>query len=147
MQLSSRILTAMAVLILAVTVVAVRAGSNQTVDAATGVIDVLNVGTCYTTSDEVFSVSACKDGEIDDTDGDGKIGEDDDDVDSAYNVAGRKTISEVDNVYATYAIDPKTSGDQPRAILKHADTIKISINDKGRDVRTGKLFSAGNRRH
>ena len=145
MQLSSRILTALAVLILAVTVVAVRAGSNQTVDAAaTGVIDVLNVGTCYTTNDEVFSVSACKDGEVDDTNGNGITGgKDTDDTDSAYNVAGRKTISEVDNVYATYAIDPKTSGDQPRAILKHADTIKISIFDKGRDVRTGKLFAAG----
>ena len=140
MQLSSRILTALAVLILAVTVVAVRAGSNQTVDAATGVIDVLNVGTCYTTDDEVFTVSACKDGEVDDTDGDGTTGNNDD-TDSAYNVAGRTTISEVENLYATYAIDPKTSGDQPRAILKYSDVIKISISDKGRDKRTGKLYA------
>ena len=36
MQLSSRILTALAVLILAVAVVAVRAGSPGTVEAATG---------------------------------------------------------------------------------------------------------------
>ena len=49
MQLSSRILTALAVLILAVAVVAVRAGSPGTVEAATGTIDVVNVGTCYTT--------------------------------------------------------------------------------------------------
>ena len=51
MQLSSRILTALAVLILAVAVVAVRAGSPGTLEAATGTIDVVNVGTCYTTDD------------------------------------------------------------------------------------------------
>ena len=54
MQLSSRILTALAVLILAVAVVAVRAGSPGTVEAATGDISVLNVGTCYTTNDRCF---------------------------------------------------------------------------------------------
>ena len=56
MQLSSRILTALAVLILAVAVVAVRGGSSGTVEAATGTIDVLNVGTCYTTNSDVFTV-------------------------------------------------------------------------------------------
>ena len=40
-------------------------------------------------------------------------------------------------MYATYAIDPKTSGDAPRAILTNSDLIKISIDDKGRDKRTG----------
>ena len=54
MQLSSRILTALAVLILAVAVVAVRAGSPGTVEAATGTIQVLNVGTCYTTDTDTF---------------------------------------------------------------------------------------------
>ena len=64
MQLSSRILTALAVLILAVAVVAVRAGSTGTVEgAATGTIDVLNVGTCYTTSTDVFAASDCDDGD------------------------------------------------------------------------------------
>ena len=63
MQLSSRILTALAVLILAVAVVAVRAGSPGTVEAATGTIDVLNVGTCYTTDTDVFAVGACDDGD------------------------------------------------------------------------------------
>ena len=63
MQLSSRILTALAVLILAVAVVAVRGGSSGTVEAATGTIDVLNVGTCYTTNSDVFAVGECDDGD------------------------------------------------------------------------------------
>ncbi len=136
MQLSSRILTALAVLILAVAVVAVRAGSPGMVEAATGTIDVLNVGTCYTTNDDVFAVGACNDGDgdLEGTDAEG------------YNVAGRDSITEVEtgtSVYATYAIDPKTSGDAPRAILTNSDLIKISIEDKGRDKRTGILYGVG----
>ena len=123
MQLSSRILTALAVLILAVAVVAVRAGSPGTVEAATGTIDVVNVGTCYTTDDEVFGVSDCNDG-----DGD------------AYLVADRNEIVEVGTVYATYAYDPKTAADDPRGILTNSDLIKISIEDTGRDRRTPVLF-------
>ena len=54
------------------------------------------------------------------------------DEDSAYNVAGRDSYHRRSTaVYATYAIDPKTSGDQPRAILKNSDLIKISIEDSG----------------
>ena len=130
MQLSSRILTALAVLILAVAVVAVRAGSPGTVEAATGTIDVLNVGTCYTTNTDAFGVEDCDDGDgnLEDTPAEG------------YNVAGRDSITEADSVFATYAIDPKTSGDQPRAILKNSDLLKISIEDKGRDKRTGKIY-------
>ena len=131
MQLSSRILTALAVLILAVAVVAVRGGSSGTVEAATGTIDVLNVGTCYTTSTDVFGVGDCDDGDTNSED-DGNAG---------YSVAGRDTIIKADSVFATYAIDPKTSGDQPRAIAKYADVIKISIEDEGRDKRTGKLYA------
>ena len=135
MQLSSRILTALAVLILAVTVVAVRAGSTGgVVEAATGTIDVLNVGTCYTTNTDVFYVDECKDGHEDDI------------ADARYDVAGRATITEVGantSVYATYAIDPKTSGDAPRGILMNSDVIKISINDKGRDKRSGVLYAVG----
>ncbi len=148
MQLSSRILTALAVLILAVAVLSVRAGDTETVEAATGTIDVLNVGTCYTTSTDVFAVGACKDGVVDDTDGDGVLGDgttgstnpDSDDSDSAYNVGTRDKISKVPSVYATYAIDPKWQGDAPRAIIKNSDLIKISILDTGRDKRTGVLF-------
>ena len=120
-------------LILAVAVVAVRAGSPDTVEAATGDISVLNVGTCYTTNTDAFGVGDCDDGDGNaaDTDAEG------------YDVAGRDSISEADSVFATYAIDPKTSGDRPRAILKNADLIKISIEDKGRDKRTGKIYSVG----
>ena len=133
MQLSSRILTALAVLILAVAVVAVRAGSPGTVEAATGEISVLNVGTCYTTDTDAFGVGDCDDGDgnAPDTDAEG------------YDVGGRDSITEVESVFSTYAIDPKTSGDQPRAILKNADLIKISIDDKGRDKRTGKIYAVG----
>ena len=136
MQLSSRILTALAVLILAVAVVAVRAGSTGTVEAATGTIDVLNVGTCYATDTDVFKVGACNDGDVDDNNADPED-------DSGYKVAGRTTITKADSVFATYAIDPKTSGDEPRAIAKNADVIKISIEDTGRDKRTGKIYAVG----
>lgn len=131
MQLSSRILTALAVLILAVAVVAVRAGSPGTVEAATGTIDVLNVGTCYTTNTDLFAVGDCDDG-------DGNV---EDEPTEGYNVAGRDAITKVDSVFATYAIDPKTSGNVPRAILMNSDVIKISIEDKKRDKRTGVLYA------
>ena len=63
------------------------------------------------------------------------------DGNEGYDVAGRDSITKADSIFATYAIDPKTSGDQPRAILKNADLIKISIEDKGRDKRTGKIYA------
>ncbi len=125
MQLSSRILTALAVLILAVAVVAVRAGSPGTVEAATGTIDVVNVGTCYATDTEVFGVGDCDDGEDD------------------YDVAGRETIIETGSVFATYAHDPKTAPDDPRGVLENSNLIKISISDSGRDKRTPVLLAAG----
>ena len=127
MQLSSRILTALAVLILAVAVVAVRAGSTGTVEAATGTIDVLNVGTCYTNDSDVFTVADCEDG----------------DNTAGYEVAGRDTITEVGTVYATYAHDPKTAPDSPRAVLVNSNLIKISITDSGRDKRDAVLYGAG----
>ena len=115
-------------LILAVTVVAVRAGSTDTVDAAAGTINAVNVGTCYTTDDEVFTVDDCVDG----------------DATAGYEVAGRDSITEVGTVYATYAHDPKTAPDSPRAILQNSNTIKINIKDTGRDKRTAVLLGAGN---
>ncbi len=126
MQLSSRILTALAVLILAVAVVGVRSASTGTVEAATGTIDVLNVGTCYTTDTDVFAVGNCDDG-----DGD-------------YKVTDRDTISETGMVYATYSHDPNTAPDNPRAILLNSDLIKVSIQDTGRDVRTPVVLPVGN---
>ena len=127
MQLSSRILTALAVLILAVTVVAVRAGSPGTVEAATGTIDVLNVGTCFATDSEVFGIGDCDAGD-----------------EADYDVAGRDEVGEVGTVYATYAHDPKTAPDNPRAVLTNSNLIKISIADTGRDERTPVLLSVGN---
>ena len=127
MQLSSRILTALAVLILAVTVVAVRAGSSGTVEAATGTIDVVNVGTCYTTDSEVFGIGDCDDGDGGD-----------------YEVAERTTITETGSVFATYAHDPKTAPDDPRGVLENSNLIKISISDSERDKRTPVLLRAGN---
>ena len=129
MQLSSRILTALAVLILAVTVVAVRAGSPGTVEAATGTIDVLNVGTCFATDSEVFGIGDCDAG---------------DGAEAGYDVAGRDEVGEVGTVYATYAHDPKTAPDNPRAVLTNSNLIKISIADTGRDKRTPVLLPVGN---
>ena len=134
MQLSSRILTALAVLILAVAVVAVRAGSPGTVEAATGTIDVLNVGTCYATDTEVFAVGDCWDGDEADIDGDPDTGD-------GYNVATRDSITETGTVYATYAHDPKTAPDAPRGVLLNSNLIKISIQDSGRDKRTPVLLA------
>ena len=131
MQLSSRILTALAVLILAVAVVAVRAGSPDTVGAATGTIDVLNVGTCYATDAEVFDAADCVDGDDNTDDNEG------------YNVADREEVAEVGTVYATYAYDPKTAPDAPRGILENSNRIKVSISDTGRDKRTPVLVVAG----
>ena len=138
MQLSSRILTALAVLILAVAVVAIRAGSTDTVDAATGTINAVNVGTCYTTDDEVFTVADCNDGDAVDNDADTTN-------DNGYEVAGRDEIAEVGTVYATYAHDPKTAPDSPRAILQNSNVVKISIEDTGRDKRTPVLLGAGDK--
>ena len=131
MQLSSRILTALAVLILAVAVVAVRAGSPGTVEAATGTIDVLNVGTCYATDGEVFGASDC-------VDGDDNVGDNE-----GYEVTGRDDVSEVATVFATYSHDPKTAPDSPRAVLENSNLIKISIADPGRDKRTPVLLPVG----
>ena len=126
MQLSSRILTALAVLILAVAVVAVRGGGgSDTVEAATGTIDVLNVGTCYTTDTDVFDVGDC---------------------DGWHNnsaIDGSNGITETGTVYATYAYDPKTAADNPRGVLANSNLIKISIEDTGRDKRTNVLYRAG----
>ena len=134
MQLSSRILTALAVLILAVAVVAVRAGSPGTVEAATGTIDVLNVGTCYATDTEVFAVGDCWDGDQEDIDGDPNTGD-------GYVVATRDSITEAGTVYATYAHDPKTAPDDPRGVLMNSNLIKISVSDTERDKRTPVLLA------
>ena len=42
---------------------------------------------------------------------------------------------EVDTLYATYAHDPSTAAEAPRAILTDGDLLMISISDSGRDRR------------
>ena len=119
-------LAAIAVIALAVMAIGVHS-IVPTASAATGTIDVLNVGTCLTTDDPdaddaIFEASDCNDG------GGGD-----------YDVAGRDDVLQVDDVYATYAHDPKTGAEAPRAILENSDLIKVSISDPGRDRRTGVL--------
>ena len=94
-----------------------------TVDAATGTIDALNVGTCLTTDAALFEDEDCDLA--------------DDDADEPWEV--REEIGEVTTLYATYAHDPKTASDEPRAILMNSDLIQISISDPDRDKRTGVL--------
>ena len=77
---------------------------TPTVDAATVSIDALNVGTCLTTNDDVFK-GDCKALTHDDTNND-------------YDWEVRGKITEVKTLYATYAHDPKTSSNAPRAILE-----------------------------
>ncbi len=85
-------------------------------DAATGTIHALNMGTCLTTSTDAFS------GDCESLDGDD------------WEVRDKKI--QVSTLYATYAHDPKTASDEPRAILEGSDLLKIQISDPGRDKRT-----------
>lgn len=91
------------------------------VDAATGVIDALNVGTCLATNADVFEDEDC----------------------DLFNRSDRweirDEIEDASELYATYAHDPKTGWDEPRAIIEDSDLLKISIFDPGRDRRTGVL--------
>ena len=98
--------------------------SPPTVDAATGTIDALNVGTCLTT-------------DADDIRGRLRPSPADDTATVKWEV--REEVTEVSDLYATYAYDPKTASDEPRVILEDSDLIKISIADSGRDKRTGVL--------
>ena len=97
-----------------------------TVDAATGSIDALNMGTCLTTDATLFKDENCD-----------LSGEHD-----GVKWEIRDKVAEVSTLYATYAHDPKTSSDAPRAILNDSDLIKISIVDADRDKRTGVLIGS-----
>ena len=117
MQLSARILTALAVLAFTVAIVAGARSATDEVSAATGTIDALNVGVCATTNADVFSTDDCtqlnaffRQGELDD-------------------------LIEVESLYATYAHDPSTAAEAPRAILTDGDLILVSVTDPGRDRR------------
>ena len=101
--------------------------SPPTVDAATGTIAALNVGTCLTTDATIFEDEDCD--LADDT--------------ATVKWEVREEVTEVSDLYATYAYDPKTASDEPRVILEDSDLIKISIADSGRDKRTGVLIRGG----
>lgn len=125
MQLSARILTALAVLAFTVAVVAGR-GATDEVSAATGTIDAMNVGACTTNNADVFSKDNCT-------------------QDTAFFRQGElDSLIEVDTVYATYAHDPKTAAENPRAIIEDGDLIRVSITDKGRDRRDPVLITSTN---
>ena len=130
-KLAAKIFTALAIA-LAISYVAAR-DHTPDVSAAAGKIDVLNVGTCYATSSEVFGEADCQDGNEDD---------DTYKLDAAGN-AGIQGLETGSTVFATYAVDPKTSAEEPRAVLQDADLIKISVLDAGRDRRTPVLLRAG----
>ena len=128
MQLSARILTALAVLAFTVAVVAGR-GATEEVSAATGTIDAMNVGACTTTNGDALKIADCRI----DTDGDDVA--DIDNTNAFFEAGDLEEAIEVDELYATYAHDPKTAAEAPRGIIANADLIKISIKDTGRDRR------------
>ena len=123
MQLSARILTALAVLAFTVAVVAGRGATNE-VSAATGTIDALNVGACTTTNADVFDLENCSQ------------------LDARYQQEALEDVIEVDSLYATYAHDPKTGAESPRAVIMDGDLIRISITDTDRDRRDPVLITS-----
>ena len=131
MQLSARILTALAVLAFTVAVVAGR-GATEEVSAATGTIDAMNVGACTTTNGDALKIDDCKNL---DYDGDGTVDNADGNTKALFEADELEEAIEVDELYATYAHDPKTAAEAPRGIIVNADLIKISIKDTGRDRR------------
>ena len=133
MQLSARILTALAVLAFTVAVVAGR-GATEEVSAATGTIDAMNVGACTTTNSDALGISDCTIAADADNNGtEVAIGNT-----TAFFEAGELDEAiEVpkDGLYATYAHDPKTAAESPRGIIADSDLVKISIKDTDRDRR------------
>ena len=117
MQLSARILTALAVLAFVVGVAVGTKGATDDVSAATGTIDALNVGVCATTNADVFELSNCS-----------QLG-------AFYQQGELDDLVEVDTLYATYSHDPKTGAELPRAIIEDGDLVRISVTDKDRDRR------------
>ena len=134
MKLAAKIFAALA-LALAISYVA-NWSQAPDASAAAGKIDVLNVGTCYATSSSVFGEAECRDNTADQEDSQYAL-------DSGSGNSGLQNLKVTARPFATYAVDPKTSAEEPRAILMDADLIKISIADPGRDRRTPVLLRAG----
>ncbi len=125
MQLSARILTALAVLAFAVAIVAGARSASDEVSAATGTIDALNVGACTSTNADKFNLA---------NDCSQKM--------AFFQQGEIEEIVEIENLYATYAHDPKTAAEGPRGIITDGDLIKVSITDKGRDRRDPVLITS-----
>ena len=92
-------------------------GATDDVSAATGTIDALNVGTCTTTNADDFALGDCTQ------------------LDAFFQQNPLEDLIEVDTLYATYAHDPSTAAEAPRAILTDGDLLMISITDSERDRR------------
>ena len=132
-SMKSKMLGALALLTLigALFVMQSAATSTPRADAATGTVHALNVGTCLATDSEIFK----------DENGDPlKCGLNGPGAKSGVKWEVRKEIESVSTLYATYAFDPKTAGDEPRAVLTDSDLLKISIADPDRDKREGVLI-------
>ena len=126
-RISSTLAGAAAFAALAVAaLVASSSGLLSSAQTPAAKIDLLNVGICVTTDDSVFKESECNDG----------------DGGNEFNVGDRDELVERDQVYATYAHDPISASEQPRAILVNSDLVKVSITDKGRDRRRSVLYPA-----
>ena len=131
MSMKSKMLGALALLTLIGALFVMQSAEQQTptADAAAGSIAALNVGTCLTTDATVFK------GDCD------MLSNDEAGTDNDWEV--RDKIAEVPTLYATYAHDPKTASNEPRAILMDSDLLKISITDADRDRRDGVLIAGG----
>ena len=129
-SMKSKMLGALALLTLIGTLFVMQSAEQHapTADAAAGSIAALNVGTCLTTDATVFK-GDCKDGDNPRLSGSGS---------ERWEI--RDEIVGVSTLYATYAHDPKTQSDAPRAILQDSDLLKISIADADRDKRSGVLI-------
>ena len=125
-RISSTLAVAAALAAVAIAALAASISGNTTAQQTAATIDLLNVGMCVTTDDSVFKESDCDDG----------------DGNNEFNVGDREDLVERDQVYATYAHDPKSASEQPRAILVNSDLVKVSITDKGRDRRRSVLYPA-----
>lgn len=126
MQRTANLITALTALALAVAFVTGVHFQTQRTDAAAATIAAINVGTCHTTDSSVLDKGDCNNHY----------------TSFEFNRQGLSDAVEVDELYATYAHDPKTADEPPRAILKDADLLKISIKDEGRDVRSGVLVNS-----
>ena len=126
MQLSARILTALAVLTVAVGMMVTVQTKTPEVSASPGSIAVINVGACVTSSLSKLDQTDCNDHH----------------ETFQFEQEGLDDAIERSTIYATYAHDPKTAAEEPRAILQDSDLLKVSITDTDRDTRTGVLISA-----